>query len=235
MTHANKPLKGLCLPLSALLIGSAVADDYEWLEDVLGDASLAWVQEQNDRSLPQIESYPGYHQLYDNALAILNSSARTPEVTRLGEYYYNFWQDAEHLRGIYRRTTLDEYRKEDPQWQTVLDIDALALSENANWVYKGANCLYPEYRHCLVSLSDGGADAVVTREFDMRTLRFVEDGFILPEAKPNTETPFIIWCWTALHSSPTAAGPTATVSCCASISRTIRPLWESSTAISSLS
>lgn len=185
MPRTNKPLKWLCLPVTALLASSAVADEYEWLEDVLGDRSLAWVEEQNNRSLPQIESYPGYQQLYDNALAILNSSARIPEVTRLGDYYYNFWQDAEHVRGIYRRTTLEEYRKEDPQWQTVLDIDALALSENANWVYKGVNCLYPEYRHCLVSLSDGGADAVVTREFDMQTLRFVEDGFILPEAKPN--------------------------------------------------
>src|SRR5690606_26105940 len=95
----------------------------------------------------------------------------------------NFWQDAQHVRGVWRRTTLDSYRTAEPAWETVLDFDALAAAENANWVYKGATCLPPEERYCLVSLSDGGKDAVTIREFDAVEKTFVQGGFVLPESK----------------------------------------------------
>jgi len=110
----------------------------------------------------------------------------------MGEHYYNFWRDADNPRGLWRRTTLDEYRKADPAWETVLDLDALARAEHENWVWKGADCLRPDspeqpYRHCLLSLSRGGADAAVEREFDLIEKRFVADGFALPEAKSRTD------------------------------------------------
>src|SRR5690606_12912921 len=91
--------------------------------------------------------------------------------------------DAQHVKGIYRRTTLNEYRKKDPKWETVLDIDELAKRENENWVWGGITCLYPTFDRCLVSLSRGGSDAKVTREFDVKSRKFIADGFSLPEAK----------------------------------------------------
>lgn len=164
---------------------SAAADDYQWLEDVLGEQPLAWVEAQNSQSVAQITAYPGYQELYENTLAILNSNVRIPDVSKRGDYY-NFWQDAQHVRGLMRRTTLEEYRKENPEWETVLDVDALAASEGMAWVYKGIDCLYPDYELCLIDLSVGGADAVVTREFNMTSKAFVEGGFHVPESKSRT-------------------------------------------------
>ncbi|MBY0444149.1 MAG: prolyl oligopeptidase family serine peptidase [Burkholderiales bacterium] len=101
----------------------------------------------------------------------------------MGGYFYNFWRDGDHQRGIWRRTTLASYKTANPNWETVLDLDALAKAESANWVYKGADCRYPQYDRCLISLSRGGADAVEVREFDLNNKTFVKDGFSLPEAK----------------------------------------------------
>src|SRR6185295_12342583 len=103
-------------------------------------------------------------------------------VTKHGAHYYNFWRDARHVRGIWRRTTLAEYRKAEPAWETVLDLDALAELEKVSWVWKGANWLRPDYDRVLLDLSRGGGDAVVVREFDVPAKRFVPDGFYLPEA-----------------------------------------------------
>ncbi len=159
------------------------SDDFMWLEEVEGEAALAWVEEQNARSLPQIQSHPAYPQLYENSLEVLNSDARIPDFSRRGDYLYNLWRDAEHVRGLYRRTTLDEYRKADPQWETVLDLDKLAADEGENWTWGGINCLYPNFDRCLLSLSIAGSDAAVVREFSISDQAFVEDGFQLPEAK----------------------------------------------------
>src|SRR5262249_49494923 len=147
----------------ALTAATALAqnadDPYLWLEEVNGDKALAWVKEQNANSQPALEGQPGFKELHDRLVKINNSRQRIPAVNQRGKWLYNFWQDADHPRGIWRRTTLEEYRKKDPAWETVLDIDKLGKDENVNWVYKGANCLYPDYNRCLISLSRGGADA----------------------------------------------------------------------------
>ncbi|MBU2097848.1 MAG: hypothetical protein KKD00_03745, partial [Gammaproteobacteria bacterium] len=160
-----------------------MADDYLWLENVEGDDALAWVAQQNARSLPQIMAHPAYQQLYQNALEVHNSTARIPDITRRGDYLYNLWRDAIHVRGLYRRTTLAEYSKAEPVWETVLDLDKLAADEQQNWTWGGINCLAPDYSHCLISLSIAGSDAAVVREFNLAEKAFVAQGFVLPEAK----------------------------------------------------
>jgi prolyl oligopeptidase len=160
------------------------SDPYIWLEEVEGERALAWVEEQNRRSLGTLQSDPRYQQLHDQALAILESRDRIPSPAFLNSgQISNFWQDATNIRGVWRRTTLDSYRSDAPEWETVLDIDALSRAEGKNWVYRGASCLPPEERLCLISLSDGGKDAVTIREFDSVTKTFVEGGFELPESK----------------------------------------------------
>lgn len=106
-------------------------------------------------------------------------------MSRRGDWFLQPRQDASHKRGLWRRTTLDEYRKASPKWETVLDLDALATAEKENWVWAGAECLGPDYRRCLISLSRGGADAKVVREFDTVAKAFVAGGFALPEAKSD--------------------------------------------------
>ena len=159
-------------------------DPYIWLEDVQSPRVDAWVAEKNKHSLGTLQSDPRYEGLYQQALDILQSRDRIPGVSiqRDGSLE-NFWQDAEHVRGIWRRTSMDSYNTANPQWETILDFDALAAAEGANWVYKGATCLAPEGRYCLISLSDGGKDAVTIREFDKVTKQFVEGGINLPESK----------------------------------------------------
>ncbi|BCT92082.1 prolyl oligopeptidase [Lysobacter helvus] len=162
----------------------AVANDpYQWLEDVHGDKPIAWVREQNAHSEAELATKPEFRKLERDILAILDSTAKIPGVEKIGDFYYNLWKDKDHARGLWRRTTLAEYRKPDPQWETVLDLDALNKAEGKAWVWHGADCLKPDYTRCLVALSNGGSDADVTREFDLSTKQFVRDGFFRPEAK----------------------------------------------------
>ncbi len=164
---------------------SGTEDPYLWLEEVDGREALAWVSDQNEHSLDRLQTDPRYETLREEALAIYEASDRIPYGDYDGGMVHNFWQDEEHVRGIWRRTTLDSYASEEPDWETVLDVDALAEKESENWVYKGRTCLPPEYRRCLVRLSRGGGDAVVTREFDAVARSFLEDGFLVPEAKSS--------------------------------------------------
>ncbi len=170
-----------------LMIGSMAAlageDPHLWLEEVAGAKALAWVKERNAESTPLLESKPEFKAIHERLLAIHQSRERIPGAVKRGRWLYNFWQDERHPRGILRRTTLDEYRRKEPAWETVLDVGRLGAEEKENWVYKGSSCLYPDYARCLVSLSRGGADAVVVREFDMVKKAFVEGGFTLPESK----------------------------------------------------
>ncbi len=163
---------------------SDATDPWLWLEEVDGERAMAWVNEHNTRSLGVLQGDPRYEGLHEQALALVQARDRIPSpgFTHDG-HIDNFWQDASHVRGIWRRTTLDSYRTDAPQWETILDIDALSAAEGKNWVYKGASCLPPEERLCLISLSDGGKDAVVVREYDSIARRFVEGGFELPESK----------------------------------------------------
>lgn len=158
-------------------------DSYAWLEDVTGDQPLQWVKAQNAKSEAEIASTPEFKQLEGRILAMLDSDAKIPAVEKIGDYYYNFWKDKHHQRGLWRRTTLDEYRKPQPQWETILDLDALNKAEGENWVWHGAECRRPEYTRCLIALSRGGADADVTREFDIDSRQWITDGFFRPEAK----------------------------------------------------
>jgi prolyl oligopeptidase len=162
----------------------AVSEDpYVWLEDVTGDKALDWVRARNEKAKQRIESDPGFDKLREDLLSILDSSARIPFVSKQGEYYYNFWRDKKNERGIWRRTTLEEYKKSEPAWEVILDLDALGKAEGENWVWKGASLLRPNYQRALISLSRGGADADVTREFDLASKSFVSGGFERPEAK----------------------------------------------------
>ncbi len=147
---------------------------------------MDWVKAQNAISLKELQADPGYASLQDRLLSIFDSKERIPAVSKVGMWYYNFWRDADHVRGIMRRTTLDEYRKANPAWETVVDVDALSASEKENWVWKGWQCRYPDYRRCIVYLSRGGGDATVAREFDLEKMAFVAPeagGFTLTEAK----------------------------------------------------
>lgn len=162
---------------------TAPADPYRWLEDVTADRSLDWVRKQNAQSTAQLAESVEFKRLRDDIKDILDSDDKIAYINKIGGHFYNFWQDAAHVRGIWRRTTLEEYRKDSPKWETVLDIDALNKAESENWVWHGADCLKPEYERCLIALSRGGADADVTREFDLKNKQWLKDGFLRPEAK----------------------------------------------------
>lgn len=159
------------------------ADPYQWLEDVGGEKALEWVKARNAVAQKRIEADGGFDKLRTDLLAILDSNERIPFVTKHGEYYYNFWRDRKNERGLWRRTTLNEYQKSAPEWEVLLDLDILGKSEGENWVWKSVSLLRPDYKRALVSLSRGGADAVVVREFDLEQKAFLKDGFSLPEAK----------------------------------------------------
>ena len=143
------------------------ADPHLWLEDVTGEKALAWVRARNAETAKELETRPGYKALEADILKILDSAAKIPYISKAGGYYYNFWKDAKNPRGLWRRTTLEEYRKAEPKWDVVLDLDALGKAEKQSWVWHGAQFLKPGYQRCLISLSPGGSDAVAVREFDM--------------------------------------------------------------------
>jgi prolyl oligopeptidase len=168
-------------------VNSTLADPYLWLEDVQGDQALAWVRERNATSTALLEAAPLFADNRAKVQAVLDNREQIPGISRRGNYFYNFWRDAQNPRGLWRRTTLDEYRKAKPVWDVLLDLDALAKEEGENWVWAGANCLAPDYNRCLISISRGGADAKVTREFDVAKREFVKDGFFVPEAKSRLD------------------------------------------------
>ena len=158
-------------------------DPYIWLEDVEGEEALNWVEAQNEQSVAFLESLQTFDELYERNLEILNSDDRIAAPSLRGDHVYNFWRDATNKRGLWRRATLDSYIAGNPDWEIILDLDALADAEGEDWVWGGASCLRPDYRLCAMHLSRGGADAVVVREFDVDDKAFVEDGYFVPEAK----------------------------------------------------
>ncbi|HYC68401.1 prolyl oligopeptidase family serine peptidase [Brevundimonas sp.] len=167
--------------------GVRAADDHLALEEVNGTEAMAFVASENEKSLAVLTGDPRYETFRQQAFDILSATDRIPSPSFLGDGIGNFWQDAANPKGIWRRTTLESYRSDATRWETLLDIDALARAEGKDWVWKGADCLAPDETRCLVSLSDGGKDAVVVREFDTSTGLWVEDGFILPEGKHRLE------------------------------------------------
>jgi prolyl oligopeptidase len=159
-----------------------VDDPYLWLEDITGDDALDWVRRHNEPTLAELGG-DRFEQMRTEALEVLDTDARIPYVRRRGDYLYNFWRDAANPRGLWRRTTLDSYRNESPEWDVLIDVDDLARADDENWVWAGADVIEPDHNLALISLSRGGSDAAIVREFDMQRREFVADGFQLPEAK----------------------------------------------------
>ena len=151
------------------------------------NAPSPWVRAQNALSTKELEASPDFEPIRKRLLSILDSRERIPYVSKHGAWCYNFWRDEKNVRGLWRRTSLEEFKKAQPAWEVVLDVDKLAAEEKENWVWKGYQILYPTYDRCLVSLSRGGADATVYREFDLNTRQFVTNGFYLPEAKSQVD------------------------------------------------
>ncbi|MBV7538630.1 prolyl oligopeptidase family serine peptidase [Duganella sp. sic0402] len=177
---ASMALLALALPR---LASAQDSDPYQWLEEVRGERQMQWVAGQNTTALRELQSTPEYEEILHSVRTALNTSVRLPEVTQHGRFLYNFLIDAEHQRGVWRRTTMQQYQRQQPAWETIIDVDQLAARENEKWVWHDAQCLYPQARRCLILLSRGGGDAHVVREFDTVARRFIEDGFRLPEAK----------------------------------------------------
>lgn len=156
-------------------------DPHIWLEEARSDEALAWVEAENALTLSVLENDPRFETLKSEALAIYDSEDRIPFVSFRPDGLYNFWQDKKNPRGLLRRTTLESYQSEEPEWEVLLDVDALAAAEGKEWVYKGSTCLATNMEMCMISLSDGGEDATIMREFNTTTKQFVEGGFVLPE------------------------------------------------------
>jgi prolyl oligopeptidase len=174
---------GACLLIGTLALAAEGTDPFAWLEEINGQRALDWVRSQNSRTTKALEAIKEFKPIYARTLEILDSKDRIPMPSFRGLAVYNFWQDSTHVRGIWRRATLASYRTGHPEWETVIDVDALSKADDTPWVFKEATCLPPEYRRCMVALSPGGGDAVVEREFDTVTKEFVKDGFSLPKAK----------------------------------------------------
>ncbi|WP_432411182.1 prolyl oligopeptidase family serine peptidase [Rasiella sp. SM2506] len=165
----------------------AQEDNYLWLEEVDGKKSLEFVAEQNKATLAELGTAEAYQSMYDKSLAIYNSSEKIAYPTIHGDFAYNFWQDEDHIRGIWRRSSLESFISGNPIWETLLDIDALSKKDDKKWVYKGSTGLYPDYNRFLVQLSDGGGDAVLIKEFDVQKKQFIENGFSIEDTKGGAE------------------------------------------------
>ncbi|MGY5764058.1 prolyl oligopeptidase family serine peptidase [Brachybacterium sp. DNPG3] len=203
MTDPQQPASpAQAAPVPQLPAPDGSADPHQWLEDITGEEALAWVRERNGRAESALDAVVDPRDpegeglaatLQREILAILDAKDRIPGVTKRGDHLYNFWTDAEHERGLWRRTTLASYRTDEPEWEILLDVDALNAAEGEDWVWHGARLLRPRgraegepYRRALIDLSHGGSDADVTREFDLEALAFVgpeDGGFLRPEAK----------------------------------------------------
>lgn len=164
---------------------SKTPDDFQWLEEVESPAALAWVDAANSETDARLANTKLYESLYSQALEVLSNPERLPKITQKGHHVYNLWQDQNHPRGIYRRTSASDFASGEYTWETVIDLDKLSKDEGVQWVLKGMNCLSPAYTRCLVSLSEGGGDTVEIREFDAESLAFIEGGYSLPAAKTN--------------------------------------------------
>ena len=178
----------LAAMLAAPLCYSSDDDSYIWLEEVEDVKALEWAKNRSEKDTAVLEAVPEFREIYDELVEMYNSEDRIPTPAFRADWIYNYWRNEGHVRGIWRRTSLDDFQSDEAEWETVLDIDALAEAEGENWVWKGADCLKPEYRRCIISLSRGGADATVVREFDTVAKAFVKDGYNLPEAKS-----FVSW------------------------------------------
>ena len=168
-----------------LVLAQEKSDPFLWLEQIDSPKSMKWVKAQDTIAVDALKKFPEFQNIYESNLKIYNSKEKIADPSIVGKYIYNFWKDSINQRGLWRRTSFDDYLNESPKWETVLDIDSLSKADSVSWVYEGADRLYPDFNLCLLSLSRGGSDATVVKEFDLRTKEFVNDGFQLPEAKQS--------------------------------------------------
>ena len=187
-------MKSILAAVVAIAVTSSVAhaqaaggDPFQWLEDIDAPRSIAWVEGQNVKSAKRLETDPRYATFHTEARAIFTAKDRIPTPHFRAGGIDNFWQDAGHIHGVWRHATEASYRTASPQWETLLDLDALSKAEGRNWFWKGSDCLKPAQTICLVRLSNGGGDAVELREYDTVARRFVDGGFRLPEGKQTVE------------------------------------------------
>jgi len=173
----------LAAPWAAAATEAANDDPFAWLEDISGARPLEWVRLHNEQTAKRLKARPEFAELYRDALAVLDSASRIPQVEQRGGVLYNLWRDAAHPRGVYRRVSLEGFRRESPEWETVLDIDALSKAEGKAWAFGGAVWPHGDNRHCLIRLSVAGGDTAEVREFDAEKKQFVDGGFTLPAAK----------------------------------------------------
>ncbi|GAB3562898.1 prolyl oligopeptidase family serine peptidase [Spelaeicoccus albus] len=159
-------------------------DEFQWLEDIYGERQLEWVAEQNERTEAMLAG-PMFESMQSDILEVLDGAGRIPMPAKRGDYYYNFWRDEANPRGLWRRTTPESYRQDEPDWEILLDVDELCRAEDAEWVFAGAQLRYPDYDRALIRLSPDGGDAVALREFDVPTRQFVPGGFDVPAAKTH--------------------------------------------------
>ena len=171
--------------LSCILTINAQDDPYLWLEEVEGEKALKFVHQQSEATLDILSKEKEYRNIYDNCLKIYNSPDKIPYPTIYGDFIYNFWKDKDHERGIWRRMSKTDYIRKDTVWEVLLDLDEMSKKDSIKWVFAGATGLYPKYDRFLVSLSKGGGDAAVVREFDPNTKSFVQNGFYIDEAKSD--------------------------------------------------
>ena len=162
-------------------------DKYLWLEDTSNPQTMEWVKAENAKTMAHFEADPQFATYDTDALNILNDPDKLAVPALHGDWVYNQWKDAQHLRGLLRRTTLADYLTDDPKWQPVLDIDELNRAENAKWVMRGVDCLYPGDEYCVALLSNGGEDATTAREFNLKEAKFVPGGFVLDHSKQSIE------------------------------------------------
>ena len=177
--------------MSAAITGASSAQDedpYIWLEEVEGDQALEWVAERNQHSLSILEADDRFNGLMENALRDYNAQDKIAYGRLLGGVVHNFWQDEKNVRGLWRRASLRSYKSGEPRWVNLMDLDAIAEEEGENWVLKGRQCLAPDFGRCLIELSRGGGDAVVTREYDAVMKRWAPGGFVTQEAKQG-----VVW------------------------------------------
>lgn len=175
----------LMLLAAPLAFAQEAPDEFLWLEEVESAEALAWAEEQTATTLAELEAHPAYQGIYEDALEVFSSNERIAYPSLMGAHVYNFWQDADNPRGLWRRMDREAYLAGETDWETVLDVDALGAEEGVNWTVRGTNCLAPDYRRCLIALSRAGADATEVREFDLESKAFVDGGFVVLEAKTN--------------------------------------------------
>jgi prolyl oligopeptidase len=184
LTRMKKYLLLTLLSLTFIgMLQSQTEDPYLWLEEVNGAKALEFVNQHNLTTIEKLSKEESYQRIYDKSLEIYNSTDRIIYPSLYPGYVYNFWQDKEHVRGIWRRSPQEDYLSGNPKWQILLDIDEMSRKDNVQWVFKGASGCFPKFDRFIVSLSKGGGDATIKREFDVKTMKFVEDGFNMPESK----------------------------------------------------